>query len=249
MILMFIGTAGSGKTTITGSFGRHLEEGGYSVGYVNLDTGVRRLPYKPDLDVREIITVEELMDEGYGPNGAIVESYDRLLPHVNSILQRILELDKEKDYLLIDTPGQMESFLFHEFGTRITGGLREPLASYLFSPDILKRPTDYCFVRFFSIMIDLRLGTTTIPVLNKIDTLSREELEAHRKFLEDYEYLTARLKFDPSMQGMLAYRLCSFLPEVSPPVRVVYASAKTGEGFDELETLSYEHYCTCGDLT
>jgi 50S ribosomal subunit-associated GTPase HflX len=98
-------------------------------------------------------------------------------------------------------------------------------------------------------MIDLRLGTTTVPVLNKIDTLKREELEAHRKFLEDYEYLTARLKFDPSTQGMLAYKLCSFLPEVSPPVRVVYTSAKTGEGFDELETLSYEHYCTCVDLT
>jgi len=30
---------------------------------------------------------------------------------------------------------------------------------------------------------------------------------------------------------------------------VLYISARTGEGFDDLETLAYEHYCTCGDLT
>jgi GTPase SAR1 family protein len=148
MILMFIGTAGSGKTTIAASFGRHLMDNGYSVAYVNLDTGVRKLPYEPNLDVREIVTVEELMEEGYGPNGAIVKSYDMLLPHADSILHRIIELDKGNDYLLIDTPGQMESFLFHEFGTRIAGGLEEPLAAYLISPDILKRPPDYCFARF-----------------------------------------------------------------------------------------------------
>ncbi|ASJ00158.1 ATP/GTP-binding protein [Thermococcus gorgonarius] len=249
MILIFLGTAGSGKTTITASFGGYLEKNGNSVGYVNLDTGVKKLPYKPDIDVRDIITVEELMKEGYGPNGAIVESYDRLLSHADEILSGILELDEELDYLLIDTPGQMESFLFHEFGMRITSGLKEPLAAYLFGPDILRRPSDYCFVKFFAIMIDLRLGTTTVPVLNKVDLIREEELSSIRRLLEDIDYLNARLKLDPSMQGFLAYRICSFLPEVSPPVRVVYASAKTGEGFDELETLSYEHYCTCGDLT
>ncbi len=249
MIVTFLGTAGSGKTTITGAFGKYLTGQGHSVAYVNLDTGVKRLPYTPDLDVRDIVTVEELMAEGYGPNGAIVESYDRLLPEVEKISKRILQLDREREYTLIDTPGQMESFLFHEFGIRLMDHLSEPLLAYLFDPEILKRPHDYCFVRFFAIMIDLRLGTTTIPVLNKVDLLGNEELERHRKYLEDIDYLTARLKFDPTMQGLLAYRMCSFLPEVSPPVRVVYASAKDGRGFDELETLTYEHYCTCGDLT
>lgn len=249
MILAFLGTAGSGKTTLAGAFGRYLEERDYSVAYVNLDTGVRKLPYQPDLDVRDITTVEGIMEEGYGPNGAIVESYDRLLEHVDGIAEDIIHLDGNHDYTIIDTPGQMESFLFHDFGVRIMEHLKEPLVAYLFSPEILKRPHDYCFVRFFTVMIDLRLGATTIPVLNKIDTLGEDELERHRKYLEDLEYLTARLKFDPTMQGLLAYRMCSLLPEVSPPVRVVYASAVTGQGLDELDTLSYEHYCTCGDLT
>lgn len=247
MILLFVGTAGSGKTTLTSAFGRYLEENGYSVAYVNLDTGVERLPYRPDVDVRERITARELMEEGYGPNGAIGESYDRLLPFAGEYVSEILRLDGEGDYVLIDTPGQMETFLFHEFGVKLTENLPEPLAVYLFGPEVLRKTPDFCFALFFGLMIDLRLGTTTVPALSKVDTV--KDLNAYRKFLDDIEYLTARLKLEPSTQGLLAYKTCSSLPELAPPTRVLYLSARTGEGFDDLETLAYEHYCTCGDLT
>jgi len=56
MILTFVGTAGSGKTTLTQAFGKYLEENDYRVSYVNLDTGVKRLPYRPDLDDIEYLT-------------------------------------------------------------------------------------------------------------------------------------------------------------------------------------------------
>ncbi|AEH24894.1 ATP/GTP-binding protein [Pyrococcus yayanosii] len=248
MILTFVGTAGSGKTALTYSFGKYLEES-YSVAYVNLDTGAKKLPYRPDVDVRETVTVEELMAEGYGPNGAIVESYDRLMAKFDEYLGAILELEGEHDYVLIDTPGQMEAFLFHEFGVRLMENLPSPLTVYLSDPEILRRPHDYCFVRFFALLLDLRLGTTTVPALNKVDLLDEEELEMHKRYFDDMEYLKTRLRLDTSMQGLLAFRLCSFLSEVSPPVRFIYLSAKTGEGFEDLNTLAYEHYCTCGDLT
>ncbi|WP_297536421.1 ATP/GTP-binding protein [Thermococcus sp.] len=246
MILTFIGTAGSGKTTLTAEFGRYLEENGYSVSYVNLDTGVRKLPYRPDVDVRDDVTAWELMEEGLGPNGAIVRSYDLLVPKVNEYAERIRELDGKSDYVLIDTPGQMETFLFHEFGVKLMEAFPDALGVYLFSPEILRKPTDFCFALFFGLMIDLRLGITTVPALSKVDTANADEL---RKYLDDAEYLTARLKLEPSTQGLLAYKLCSTLPELAPPTRVLYLSAKTREGFDELETVAYEHYCTCGDLT
>ncbi|ALV63233.1 hypothetical protein ADU37_CDS15340 [Thermococcus sp. 2319x1] len=247
MIVVFVGTAGSGKTTLTGEFGRFLEENEKKVAYVNLDTGVKNLPYIPAVDVREHVTVEELMKKGYGPNGAIVESYDFLMDYLNEYVEKILRLEKENDYVLIDTPGQMETFLFHEFGVKLMENLPSPLVVYLFDPTILRNLHDYCFVKFFALLIDLRLGATTVPALNKIDLI--RDLGKTKRYLENVEYLSARLKLDSSTQGLLAYRLCKFLPEVSPPVRVLYLSAKTRSGFDELETLAYEHYCTCGDLT
>jgi GTPase SAR1 family protein len=247
MILVFIGTAGSGKTTLTAEFGRYLQENGYSVGYVNLDTGVKNLPYRPDVDVRDDVKAWELMEKGLGPNGAIVKSYDILAPKVADYSERIRALEGERDYVLLDTPGQMETFLFHEFGVKLMEDFPDALTVYLFSPEILRKPTDHCFALFFGLMIDLRLGTTTVPALNKVDTV--DDVNELRKFLDDVEYLTARLKLEPSTQGLLAYRLCSALPELSPPTRVLYLSARTREGFDDLETVAYEHYCTCGDLT
>ncbi len=106
MILAFIGTAGSGKTTLTAEFGKYLSENGYRVAYVNLDTGVKRLPYTPNLDVREKVTAWSLMDEGLGPNGgAIVKSYDILAEYTGGeYAEKIRELEKESDYVLIDTP-------------------------------------------------------------------------------------------------------------------------------------------------
>ena len=246
MILAFIGTAGSGKTTLTAEFGKYLEENGYSVSYVNLDTGVRKLPYRPDVDVRDDVTAWELMEEGLGPNGAIVRSYDLLVPKVEGYAERIRKLDGKSDYVLIDTPGQMETFLFHEFGVKLMEAFPDALGVYLFSPEILRKPADFCFALFFGLMIDLRLGITTVPALSKVDTANANEL---RKYLDDIEYLTARLRLEPSTQGLLAYKLCSTLPELAPPTSVLYLSAKTREGFDELETVAYEHYCTCGDLT
>ncbi len=247
MLIVFLGTAGSGKTTLTGEFGKHLEDEGHTISYVNLDTGVRSLPYKPDLDVRNTITVDDVMKEGYGPNGAIVESYDRLLERLEYYSSSISKLEKESDYVLIDTPGQMETFLFHEFGWRLMEGFEAPLVVYLFDPGIFQRIYDFCFVRFFGLLIELRLASTTIPVLNKIDVV--DSIERYRRYLEDMNYLTSRLKFDPSMQGYLVYRLCSALMEAISPVRVLYISAKEHVGFEDLETIAHEHYCTCGDLT
>jgi len=187
MILAFIGTAGSGKTTLTRAFGRYLEERGYTVGYVNLDTGVKKLPYSPDVDVREDVTAWELMEEGLGPNGAIVGSYDRLLPKAGEYAGRILRLDSGGDYVLMDTPGQMETFLFHDFGLRLMENLPDVLAVYLFGPEILRKPSDYCFARFFGLMIDLRLGTTTVPALTKVDSTDLEQEVPGRSGLPDGE--------------------------------------------------------------
>lgn len=44
MILTFVGTAGSGKTTLTAEFGRYLVENENKVAYVNLDTGLTSSP-------------------------------------------------------------------------------------------------------------------------------------------------------------------------------------------------------------
>jgi hypothetical protein len=52
MNILILGSAGAGKTLLTGRFGSYLKEEGYKIRLVNLDPGVVTLPYKPDFDIR-----------------------------------------------------------------------------------------------------------------------------------------------------------------------------------------------------
>src|SRR2546422_389825 len=74
-----IGTAGSGKTTFTHAFRTWMQSQGLDAITVNLDPGAERLPYDPEVDIRDWIRLEEIMDEqGLGPNGAQVVAADML---------------------------------------------------------------------------------------------------------------------------------------------------------------------------
>lgn len=55
VVLLVIGMAGSGKTTLMGRIQTHLDEKG-SHGYlINLDPAVMNLPYEPHVDIRDTV--------------------------------------------------------------------------------------------------------------------------------------------------------------------------------------------------
>jgi len=72
-----IGTAGSGKSLLTASFVERLRQEKQKVAVMNLDPGVAFLPYAPEIDVRDYMTIETVMAEyGLGPNGALILAAD-----------------------------------------------------------------------------------------------------------------------------------------------------------------------------
>ena len=76
-VVFIIGTAGSGKSQLTATFGEWLKMSKQDVVTVNLDPGVSTLPYSPEVDVRDYVDVGNLMEEyGLGPNGALIMAAD-----------------------------------------------------------------------------------------------------------------------------------------------------------------------------
>ena len=76
-VVYFLGTAGSGKTTLTANFAKWLLKNGFAVSIVNLDPGAEVLPYKPDFDMRTIANLWKIMrKENLGPNGALLKSIE-----------------------------------------------------------------------------------------------------------------------------------------------------------------------------
>ena len=61
IFIFFIGTAGSGKSTLTSNFHDWIKLRGIDSIIVNLDPGAENLPYKPDVDIRDWIKLSEIM--------------------------------------------------------------------------------------------------------------------------------------------------------------------------------------------
>ena len=69
---LVVGAPGAGKSTYCGGLTQLLEQLKRPSIYVNLDPANDALPCVCDLDIRELITVEEVMEKlALGPNGAL----------------------------------------------------------------------------------------------------------------------------------------------------------------------------------
>ena len=145
IFLYFVGTAGSGKSSLTHAFKLWMDRMGYNAAAINLDPGVAHLPYSPDIDIREWFVLSEIMDEyGLGPNGAQIVAADLTALRAGEI--KTLTDELSSDYFLIDTPGQMELFTFRECSSIIIKALNEQGSAIVFLYDPMLSTTPSSFV-------------------------------------------------------------------------------------------------------
>ncbi|MEM3956547.1 MAG: ATP/GTP-binding protein [Candidatus Bathyarchaeia archaeon] len=239
MNIFVLGPAGSGKTLFVRNFSAYLINEGYKVRTINLDPGVLDLGYEPDFDVRSLFTLEGIMREkNLGPNGAMLEA-----------MSRLAEIDlpafKDADYILFDTPGQLEPFLFRDTGRIIIGKFEDTCCLFIGDLPAIRRNLVGFFL--YALAAYYILGTETIAVLNKIDLLSREEVSRIEELVRKPESL---LEGRPSsVKEEMDMEILRALKSFFPPKRIPLISAKTGENFSEILTVLYEIKCVCGDLT
>ena len=63
---------------------------------VNLDPGVRVVPYVPDIDIRDYIVLEEVMEEyGLGPNGGMILASDLMVNYLDDLRDEIDEYNPD----------------------------------------------------------------------------------------------------------------------------------------------------------
>ncbi|PGH00111.1 hypothetical protein GX51_06010 [Blastomyces parvus] len=108
--VLVMGPAGAGKTTFCAALIQHLQTTRRSCFYVNLDPAAESFSYEPDLDIRELITLEDVMEElGLGPNGGLMYCFEFLLQNLDFLTEALDPLTDE--YMIIfDMPGQIELY-------------------------------------------------------------------------------------------------------------------------------------------
>lgn len=77
---------------------------------INLDPAAEHFRYEVAFDIRDLISVDDVMDElQLGPNGSLVYCMEYLLQNMDW-LQEHLDAYDDDEYLIIDCPGQIELY-------------------------------------------------------------------------------------------------------------------------------------------
>ncbi|KAH6630831.1 GPN-loop GTPase [Chaetomium sp. MPI-SDFR-AT-0129] len=108
--VMVMGPAGVGKSTFCASLITHLQLNRRSAFYVNLDPAAEHFEHQPDLDIKDLISLEDVMEElQLGPNGGLIYCFEFLMENLDFLSEALDSLTEE--YLIIfDMPGQIELY-------------------------------------------------------------------------------------------------------------------------------------------
>jgi hypothetical protein len=235
-LIFVIGTAGSGKSTLTASFTRFLEFHREDVMAVNLDPGSIILPYVANVDVREYIKVEELMEEyGLGPNGGLMLAHDMITGIVEDLSREIEGFTP--DICIIDTPGQMELFAFRNIGAQIAHDLTtaEKGIIYLFDGVFCRDPLNYVMNMFLASAINTKFLLPQFQVISKIDLLTENQINEIVGWSEDPFLLEDSV--DAKLSGMnrvISQDMIEVINRLGIDFAPVPVSSSTTEGFDYL---------------
>ncbi|MEM0141103.1 MAG: ATP/GTP-binding protein [Thermoplasmatales archaeon] len=234
--IFFVGTAGSGKSTLIGSFKEWLSALNYDAIAVNLDPGAEFLPYDPDIDIRESISLDDVMSQyNLGPNGAQVVAADLIVNQVEELGERIESYDS--DYVLIDTPGQLELFAFRQSSSMLVENLGAHTSAivYLLDSALLKDPQSYASLRFLGLSVLTKFYMPFLAVASKSDLLEPKEIENIKKWdrnkanlIDDLRRMSATVNVQLSEEVINATESLNLLGES------IFASSQTGDGMEDV---------------
>lgn len=171
---MFItGPAGAGKSTFCSSLITHAQTLGRTVHLFNLDPAAEKFDYDPTIDIRDLISLNDVMDElEFGPNGGLVYCFEYLLNNLDWLDDELGDYDS--DYLIIDCPGQIELYTHIPLLPKLLSHLQTSLnfrtsAAYLIDSQFMQDKTKFFAGVMSAMSCMLSLGCSMVCVMSKMD--------------------------------------------------------------------------------
>ncbi len=258
--IVCVGMAGSGKTTFMQRINAHLhtkhQKSPSTAGppYVlNLDPAVRSVPFDSNIDIRDSINYKEVMKQyNLGPNGGILTSLNLFSTKVDQVLsileKRCLPQQQSEGsntllppYILVDTPGQIEVFVWSASGNILLSSMASSfptvLAYIIDTPRTTENTSTFMSNMLYAISILYKTKLPMILVFNKTDVKSESEAV---EWMRDFESFQAALREDEEREtegsgymGSLLNSMSLVLEEFYNALSVVGVSSMTGNGVDK----------------
>uniref|UniRef100_A0A060T8P5 GPN-loop GTPase n=1 Tax=Blastobotrys adeninivorans TaxID=409370 RepID=A0A060T8P5_BLAAD len=237
-----IGMAGSGKTTFVQRLNSHLHSVKKPPYVMNLDPAVKSVPFGTNIDIRDAINYKKVMSEyNLGPNGAIMTSLNLFATKIDQVLGLVEKRKDQVEHVVVDTPGQIEVFIWSASGAIITDALASAfptVIAYIVDTPRSSSPATFMSNMLYACSILYKTKLPMIVVFNKTDV---KDAEFAKEWMQDFELFQQVLRESEDDEngegsgymGSLINSLSLMLEEFYRHLDVVGVSAYTGDGFDD----------------
>lgn len=254
-----VGMAGSGKTTFMQRINAHLHGKRDPPYVINLDPAVLNVPFDSNIDIRDSVNYKEVMKQyNLGPNGGILTSLNLFATKVDQILG-LLEKRTQPDpanpgrkpihNILVDTPGQIEVFVWSASGTILLESLASSfptVIAYIIDTPRTSSTSTFMSNMLYACSILYKTKLPMILVFNKTDV---KDASFAKEWMTDFEAFQAALQDDENSNafggaeggdgggsgymGSLLNSMSLMLEEFYAHLSVVGVSSMTGAGVDD----------------
>ncbi|KAF2433909.1 hypothetical protein EJ08DRAFT_646812 [Tothia fuscella] len=267
--IVCVGMAGSGKTTFMQRINAHLHSKKEPPYVVNLDPAVRNVPFESNIDIRDSVNYKEVMKQyNLGPNGGILTSLNLFATKIDQILTLLEKrtapppppeegappgsVKKQIKNIIVDTPGQIEVFVWSASGDILLGSLASSFPTVI--AYIIDTPRSGSTSTFMSNMLYACsiLYKTKLPMILVFNKTDVKDASFAKDWMTDFEAFQAALQVEEDGGGMggadgtgagfgqgsgymgsLLHSMSLVLEEFYKHLRVVSVSSMTGDGIDD----------------
>ena len=175
---LVIGPAGTGKSTFCKTMHEHCEAKSRMLHIVNLDPAAEHFEYPVSLDIRDLITLDDVSEElQLGPNGGLIYCMEYLLENIEWLHDSLAEFGDD-DYLIFDCPGQLELYSHVPVMAKVAEELQRmsynPACVYLIDALFLADPPKFIAGVLASLSAMASLDLPHLNVLSKCDLVEPE---------------------------------------------------------------------------
>lgn len=236
--------AGSGKTTFMQRLNSHLHAKKTPPYVINLDPAVLKVPFGANIDIRDSVKYKKVMEDyNLGPNGAIVTSLNLFSTKIDQVIKLVEKRSDNFQNVIIDTPGQIECFIWSASGAIITEAFAltfPTVIAYIVDTPRNTSPTTFISNMLYACSILYKTKLPMIVVFNKTDAQSADFA---KEWMTDFESFQLALQQNQELNGddgsssgymsSLVNSMSLMLEEFYSQLDVVGVSAYTGDGFDD----------------
>jgi len=227
---------------------------------INLDPAVLNVPFDSNIDIRDSVNYKEVMKQyNLGPNGGILTSLNLFatkMDQVMNLLERRAAPEatdatpKRIKHILVDTPGQIEVFVWSASGTILLESLASSfptVIAYIIDTPRTASTSTFMSNMLYACSILYKTRLPMILVFNKTDV---QDANFAKEWMADSDAFQNALREDEERNafggveggenmggtgymGSLLNSMSMMLEEFYQHLSVVGVSSMTGQGVDE----------------